>query len=59
MRYDAIEDGCQYRTNTWSKTSITYTTEKATRLPIVDISIRDVGEPNQAFWVEVGPVCFY
>lgn len=35
-----------------------YTTEKATRLPIIDVAIRDVGTANQEFAIEIGAVCF-
>lgn len=49
----------QKRTNAWAKTVITYTTQKTQRLPIVDIAIRDVGEANQQFRVQLGPACFY
>lgn len=43
----------------WSKSVLSYTTEKATRLPFIDIAIRDFGEPDQEFWIEIGAVCFY
>ena len=42
----------------WGKTTITYQTDKAIRLPFIDVAVRDVGAPEQAFWVEIGPVCF-
>lgn len=48
----------QDRSDEWSQTTISYTTDKAARLPIVDIAVRDVGEANQQFWVELGPVCY-
>lgn len=35
-----------------------YTTEKASRLPIIDVAIRDIGRKDQEFAIEVGPVCF-
>lgn len=59
LRYEALEDGCQYRSNDWSKTVITYTTEKSSRLPLTDVAIRDISEPDQKFWIEIGAVCFY
>lgn len=59
LRYEVTEDGCKDRSNSWSKTRITYTTEKSLRLPISDIAIRDTGSDNQMFKVEIGTVCFY
>lgn len=49
----------QKRSSTWSKSVLTYKTESANRLPIIDIAMRDVGGANQEFWFEIGPVCFY
>lgn len=59
LRYEAVVDECQNRSVNWGKTVLRYTTNKSSRLPIVDIGIRDIGEAGQAFWVEVSPVCFY
>lgn len=59
LRYDVLEDGCESRSETWSKAVISYTTQKAQRLPFVDIAVRDFGERDQEFMVELGPVCFY
>lgn len=59
LRYEALEDGCKERSPFWSKSILSYTTEKATRLPILDVALRDIGEQNQKFWIEIGPVCFY
>merc|ERR1719402_453957 len=33
-------------------------TRKPTRLPIVDIKLKDVGNPRQKVKIEVGQVCF-
>lgn len=59
LRYETIEDGCHNRRDSWSKTVISYTTEKSSRLPITDVAIRDISEAGQKFVVEVGQVCFY
>lgn len=59
LSYTALEDGCKSRTDDWSRSVLSYTTDKATRLPIIDISIRDIGSEDQEFWVEIGAVCFY
>lgn len=58
LRYEMIEDGCKARSDTWSKTEISYTTEKSTRLPIIDVAMRDIGSADQEFAIEVGSVCF-
>lgn len=49
----------QYRKDVWAKSVLEYTTDKPSRLPITDIVVRDVGKPDQSFWVEIGAVCFY
>ncbi|XP_065370004.1 collagen alpha-1(II) chain-like [Calliphora vicina] len=59
LRYEADIDDCRRRSSNWEKTIIIYTTDKPQRLPIVDIAIRDVGELNQQFRIELGPACFY
>jgi hypothetical protein len=48
----------QWKKLEWAKTLISYNTDKAARLPIVDVSVKDMGEKNQQFWVEIGRVCF-
>lgn len=48
----------QYRKDAWAMSILEYSTDKPQRLPIIDIGVRDVGEPNQAFWIEIGAVCF-
>lgn len=58
LRYDVSEDGCQDRLDEWAQTVITYTTDKPLRLPLVDIAVRDFGNANQRFWVEISAVCF-
>ncbi|XP_022088426.1 collagen alpha-1(II) chain-like [Acanthaster planci] len=52
------EDGCQVHDNTWGKTTVSFTTKKTERLPLVDFAVSDVGRAKQQFGVEVGPVCF-
>ena len=48
----------QHRKNEWSKTVMSYRTDKAIRLPVLDMAVKDVGKEGQSFWLEVGPVCF-
>lgn len=58
VRYEVLEDECRHRRPEWAKTTISYQTDKSLRLPIVDVAVRDLGEKNQLFWVEIGPACF-
>lgn len=58
FRYDVLEDGCKHRKNEWSKTVMTYRTDKAIRLPVLDMAVKDVGKEGQSFWLEIGMVCF-
>lgn len=48
----------QTRSKAWSKTRMSYTSDKASRLPIIDVAIRDIGSADQEFAIEVGSVCF-
>lgn len=48
----------QFKRSDWAKTVITYQTDKPQRLPILDVAVRDIGEEDQSFWLEIGPVCF-
>lgn len=48
----------QYRKDSWAKSILEFNTDKPSRLPIMDIGVRDVGKPDQSFWVEIGAVCF-
>jgi len=58
FKYEVVEDGCKERAKTWAKSVFTVDTSKPTRLPIVDIRVKDIGKARQAFKVEVGRVCF-
>ena len=48
----------QFKKAEWAKTVISYSTDKAMRLPVVDVAVRDVGTEDQSFWLEIGPVCY-
>ncbi|XP_038058441.1 collagen alpha-2(V) chain-like isoform X2 [Patiria miniata] len=52
------EDGCRVHDDTVGKTTVSYSTKKTERLPLVDFAVSDVGRAKQQFGVEVGPVCF-
>uniref|UniRef100_A0A3P9I1F1 Fibrillar collagen NC1 domain-containing protein n=1 Tax=Oryzias latipes TaxID=8090 RepID=A0A3P9I1F1_ORYLA len=42
----------------WAKTVIEYRTQTSTRLPIVDLAPMDIGQADQEFGLDIGPVCF-
>ena len=42
----------------WSRTVIRVDQDKPARLPVVDVALRDIGEPGQKFRLEIGPVCY-
>lgn len=48
----------QYRNEQWGKTTVTYTTDRPSRLPIIDIVLRDFNEIGQSFSIHLSPVCF-
>lgn len=58
MRYDALQDDCRFRGDDWGKSVVQYTTDKAARLPVADIAVRDANGAEQEFWVEIGAACF-
>jgi len=51
-------DGCQTKNNQWGKTTFEVDTSQTELLPITDVAVQDVGEENQKFGLEIGPVCF-
>lgn len=58
LRYRIIHDGCKRKQSTWASTKVSYRTDRPQRLPFTDVGLRDVGGEDQAFKIEVGPVCF-
>lgn len=48
----------QHLKQDWSKTVVEVSNNKPARLPVVDVAMRDVGDRDQKFRLEVGPVCF-
>jgi len=57
-RYNVADDECRFKKSEWAKTVITYSTDRAARLPIVDVAVKDIGEKDQKFRIEIGQVCF-
>lgn len=58
FRYTVPIDECKDRKSAWAKTVFEIKTNKPTRLPIVDIMLRDIGSRRQKFKMEIGQVCF-
>lgn len=56
--YAVKEDGCQNKSADWAKTVFSIEVDKPQRLPIVDMGLRDIGESDQTFKIEVGKACF-
>lgn len=48
----------QTPSESWSKTEISYTTEKPSRLPIIDVALQGIDDATHEFAIEVGSVCF-
>lgn len=48
----------QKRNGNVGKTVFEYRTQKVARLPIIDIAPVDIGNTDQEFGIEIGPVCF-
>lgn len=57
-QYTVPVDGCKNRKNVWSKTVFEFQMDKTTRLPVEDFAVVDIGDPDQAFGLEIGPVCY-
>ena len=57
-KYEVIKDDCKLRKDTWAESVFKIETEKVTRLPIVDVQVKDFGGERQVFKIEVGKVCF-
>lgn len=57
-QYKVSTDGCKNRKRDWSKTVFEFQMDKTTRLPIEDFAPADIGDSDQAFGLEIGPVCF-
>jgi len=56
--YSVPVDDCMYRQNKWDKTVFEFKTSRTRRLPVVDIAPFDIGDTNQGFGLEIGPVCY-
>ena len=46
----------QHESTEWAKTVISMRNVKPTRLPIVDVAVRDVGNQRKKFKLEIGQV---
>jgi len=53
-----LRDDCRVKDGTWRKTVVQVDTHKTHRLPVNDIAVYDIGDKEEEFGVEIGPVCF-
>lgn len=57
-RLKVLSDECNKKDGKWHKTVFEYTSKITERLPISDIAVFDVADPNEEFGLELGPICF-
>jgi len=53
-----VKDDCKIKDNTWRKSVFEIETENLETLPIQDIATKDMGDKNEEFGLEIGPICF-
>jgi len=53
-----LMDECKVKDALWHKAVVELRTKKADHLPIFDVATHDVGDVNEEFGLEIGPVCF-
>ncbi|MEJ1271139.1 collagen type V alpha 2 [Cricetulus griseus] len=58
FRYTVLQDTCSKRNGNVGKTIFEYRTQNVARLPIIDLAPVDIGNTDQEFGIEIGPVCF-
>jgi len=58
FRYAVISDDCKDQKNVWATSVFSVKDTKPQRLPIVDVNIKDMGNPRKKFKIELGPVCY-
>lgn len=56
--YLEISNSLQHKSPNWAQTVVEYETDKAGRLPLLDVAVRDGGKQNQMFRIEMGLACF-
>ena len=57
-RLNVLKDECHKKDNLWHKTVFEFRTSVTSRLPIADLAVYDVADPNEEFGIELGPICF-
>lgn len=58
VRMFTLEDGCNVKDHQWHKSVFEMKTKKSDHLPIYDIASFDIGDKNEEFGIDIGPVCF-
>ena len=57
-RLDVIRDDCQIKDGKTRQAVFEYSSRRVKNLPIIDVALYDVAGENEAFGLELGPVCF-
>ena len=55
---DVLSDECSRMDGEWRKSVFEVQTRDTDQLPIQDVAVMDIGEKNQKFKLQVGPICF-
>lgn len=55
---DVLSDECSRMDGEWRKSVFEVQTRDTDQLPIQDVAVMDIGEKNQRFKLQVGPICF-
>ncbi|KAL8183732.1 UNVERIFIED_CONTAM: Collagen alpha-2(V) chain [Gekko kuhli] len=58
FRYTVLHDSCNKRNGNVGQTVFEYKTQNVARLPVIDMAPVDIGNADQEFGIEIGPVCF-
>lgn len=48
----------QVKDGKWHETVFKFDTQNLDALPVLDIAAHDIGDGNEQFGLEIGPVCF-
>lgn len=58
IRMFVIKDECDIKDHKWGKSVFEVKSTKSDQLPIYDIASFDIGDKNEEFGIDIGPVCF-
>merc|ERR1712071_250212 len=58
MKPRILNDGCMAKDGKWHETVFSFDTKNLDILPILDVAAHDIGDHNEKFGLEIGPICF-